>query len=204
MSEQDRNRTEALWESFAERLRAWFRRRGASAEEAEDLLQETFLRIHAGLDVVRAGERLAAWIWTIARNLWTDRLRRAAPDAPGVGGGAGDGAESGAKPAELPEPADEGEDDPDAANRTVAGWLEGFVADLPDAYREAVRLSELEGVPQAEVARRLGLSVSGAKSRVQRGRAALRSRLVACCAFELDRRGGVVDWSRRGDSCCET
>lgn len=84
-------------------------------------------------------------------------------------------------------------------------------ADLPDPYQQAVRLFELEGVPQQEIADRLGLSLSGAKSRVQRGRDRLRALLFDCCTFERDRRGNVIGVERnaatgplRPDGCTGT
>jgi RNA polymerase sigma-70 factor (ECF subfamily) len=64
-------------------------------------------------------------------------------------------------------------------------------------YRQAVQLSEIEGLPQQEVADRLGLSLSGAKSRIQRGRLMLKDELERCCRFEFDRRGNVMDYEPR-------
>lgn len=68
---------------------------------------------------------------------------------------------------------------------------------LPAKYRTAVELAELQEVTQREVSERLGISLSGAKSRVQRGREHLKDLLVRCCRWELDRRGGVVDYQPR-------
>ncbi len=73
---------------------------------------------------------------------------------------------------------------------------------LPSHYAEALRLAEIEGLTQAEVARRLGLSLPGAKSRIQRGRKMLAETLLTCCHFELDQRGGVMAFERREDCRC--
>ena len=70
--------------------------------------------------------------------------------------------------------------------------MDEMVRSLPDGYREAVQLAEVEGLPQQAVADRLGLSLSGAKSRIQRGRAMLKDVLQRCCSFELDVRGRVM------------
>ena len=72
-----------------------------------------------------------------------------------------------------------------------------MVRQLPADYREAIELTELEGLTQVAVAERLGLSVSGMKSRVQRGRARLRAMLLRCCEIELDRRGRLVAFEPR-------
>jgi RNA polymerase sigma-70 factor (ECF subfamily) len=69
--------------------------------------------------------------------------------------------------------------------------------ELPHPYRQALRLAEFEGATQREVASRLELSLSGAKSRVQRARKMLRGILFECCRIELDRRGGVLDYETR-------
>ena len=95
----------------------------------------------------------------------------------------------------------EDDDDANHDNRLVGSWLMSMVEDLPDHYREAIRLAEMDGLPQAEVASRLGLSVSGAKSRIQRGRELLRRALAKCCHVEFDRRGNVVDYKSR-NGCC--
>jgi RNA polymerase sigma-70 factor (ECF subfamily) len=59
---------------------------------------------------------------------------------------------------------------------------------LPEPYSQALILTEYEGLSQKEMAERLGISFSGAKSRVQRARRKLRDLLLQCCHFELDRR----------------
>ncbi len=77
-----------------------------------------------------------------------------------------------------------------------------MVRGLPDTYRRAIELTELEGMTQAAAAERLGLSLPGAKSRVQRGRARLRAMLLRCCEIETDRRGRVVAFETRGKEGC--
>jgi RNA polymerase sigma-70 factor (ECF subfamily) len=72
-----------------------------------------------------------------------------------------------------------------------------MVEALPEPYREAVQLTELDGLTQADAAARLGLSVSGMKSRVQRGRERLKKMILDCCHVELDARGGVIDYRSR-------
>jgi RNA polymerase sigma-70 factor (ECF subfamily) len=71
-------------------------------------------------------------------------------------------------------------------------WLDEMIGSLPDGYRQAVRMAEIEEQSQQDVADRLGLSLSGAKSRIQRGRAILKDALQRCCSFELDVRGRVM------------
>ena len=72
---------------------------------------------------------------------------------------------------------------------------------LPDRYRQAVRLSEIEELPQKEIARQQGLSLSGAKSRVQRGRNMVKNLLTECCRFEFDHQRKMIDYDGKGQGC---
>jgi RNA polymerase sigma-70 factor (ECF subfamily) len=74
-----------------------------------------------------------------------------------------------------------------------------MVDELPDTYRDALLLTEYQGLNQRQMADRLGISFSGAKSRVQRARRMLRDMLLTCCHFELDRRGAIIDYYQH---CC--
>lgn len=83
------------------------------------------------------------------------------------------------------------------------GWLPHMIAQLPETYREAVELYELKGDAQKKIADKLGISLSGAKSRVQRGREKLKSLLFDCCTFEQDRRGNLLGYSRNSNDGCD-
>ena len=87
------------------------------------------------------------------------------------------------------------------AKMELSGCLRPMLNRLSADYREAIRLVELEGLTHQEAATKLGLSLPGMKSRVQRGRAQLKQMLDDCCLIELDRRGGVVDYRTRASGC---
>lgn len=175
---------EAIWTRLSADLLRFIRRRVADDHVADDLLQETFLRVHRNVGTLREGDRVAAWVYRIARNAVLDHHRRAANPAVALGD---------------TDPADE-PDDPGCSLRCRgAGWLHEMIRSLPDGYREAVELAEVEGLPQQAVADRLGLSLSGAKSRVQRGRVMLKEALDRCCRFEFDARGNLTDYVPRPD-----
>src|SRR5262249_283963 len=71
---------------------------------------------------------------------------------------------------------------------------------LPRLYRQALLLTEVDGLTQKALADRLGLSFSGAKSRVQRARDQLR-KLLSCCDFTFDRRGHIIDYAPHEERC---
>jgi RNA polymerase sigma-70 factor (ECF subfamily) len=177
--------TTAVWDGLRTDLWNYFRKRVRDDHAADDLLQETFLRVHRRLAEGMEAERISAWVYGIARNVLVDHYRA-----------------NGRPTSELAD--DSAEPEPDGTpdvQAEAAGWLEGFVARLPDTYREAVTLSELNGLPHAAVAEQLGLSVTAVKSRVRRGRALVKRDLEDCCRFELDRRGNVLDYERRNGEC---
>lgn len=180
--------TEAVWSQLSGDLRRYLRRRVTDDWLADDLLQETFLKIHGALGTLRHRGRLAPWVYGIARNVVRDHYRHRAREA------------ATATATKLAAEADD--DGPEFVNPQASLWLHAFIENLPPTYREAVRLAEIDGLRQQEVADRLGISLSGAKSRVQRGRAMLRAALDQCCHFELDRRGNVIDYHPRGDCAC--
>ena len=95
--------------------------------------------------------------------------------------------------------------DPDQQRRELAGCLTPLLARLPAIYRDALQLTDVEGLTQVEAADRVGLSVSGMKTRVQRGRHQLKTLLEQCCEIAVDRRGGVADYQPHTGPCaCHT
>ena len=174
--------TDGVWDRLSADLRRFIRRRVGDDHTADDLLQETFLRIDRGLAALGDGDRVAAWVYRIARNVVHDHHRRGARGQTPLG--------------DDPPAADERPANP----RSRAGeWMDEMIRQLPEGYAEAVRLSEIEGLSQQEVADRLGLSLSGAKSRIQRGRAMLKVVLEGCCNFHVDGRGKLTGCDPRPD-----
>ena len=179
-----------LWAEFGPPLRGFLARRVPPGVDAEDLVQDVFLRVIRGLDSLRSTERPEGWLFQIARNALRDSLRaRLRRD------GRTDTLEIDL-PAE-PDPAAER-----AAEAELAPCLTAMVGRLPEPYRTAITLTSLQGVTQADAARQVGISISGMKSRVQRGREQLRQMLVTCCAIAVDVRGGVSDFHLREPGAC--
>ena len=177
--------TQQIWEDFRAPLRSFIRRRVKDDHAADDLLQEAFLKIHNGIGSLKDDQRLTAWLYRVARNTITDHFRK----HPFEGLNKNTIAE---RPAEA-----DGN-----SSQELATCLNQMVAQLPEKYRQAlfegIELAELQGTTQRGVASQLGLSVSGAKSRVQRGREQLKKMLLSCCDVELDSRRKVLNYQPRG------
>jgi RNA polymerase sigma-70 factor (ECF subfamily) len=190
--------TQQLWAAFGERLRAFIRRRVGSDADADDILQEVFLRIHRHADTVERQERLVSWLFQVTRNAIADYYRApvrrrelpsgAPSDLKGTWGQTRDGGED-----------EDGESL--EARRELATCLGPMIDQLPPRYRAAVTLVDLEGMSQKEAAARFGISLSGMKSRVQRGRQALEHLLHDCCRIELDAGGRITDYQPWEGGC---
>jgi RNA polymerase sigma-70 factor (ECF subfamily) len=179
-----------LWASFRPPLRGFLARRVPPGVDPDDLVQDVFLRVIQHLGSLRSADRPEAWLFQIARNALRDSLRaRLRRD------GRTDALEVDL-PAEVDVTADE------AAEAELAPCLTGMVERLAEPYRTAITLTSLRGMTQADAARQLGVSNSGMKSRVQRGRDQLRQMLVTCCAIAVDVRGGVADFHLREPGAC--
>jgi RNA polymerase sigma-70 factor (ECF subfamily) len=83
-------------------------------------------------------------------------------------------------------------DESDELHAALGECVALFVARLPPSYREAITLTELEGMTQKDAAELLGISLSGMKSRVQRGREKVREMFHEVCQVSVDCRGRVI------------
>lgn len=170
---------------FAGRLRAFIRRRIADPNDAEDVAQEVFLKVFRARGSLRDPGRLGAWLYQTARAAIADHYRRRRPTEE--------------LPATLAAEAHELDEVGGRLRRSVRR----FLVALPERYRRPLELAEFQGLPAAEIGRRLSLSETAVKSRLARGRAQLRRKLVACCQFEFDTFGRVIDLRRRVPCACD-
>lgn len=144
-----------LFATFAPRVKSYMMRRGADANTAEELAQETLLTVwrKAGLYSCDKGSA-TTWIFTIARNLRIDRLRREVPWQ------------------ELPEGRDEEESNetpPDEAvsERERSARVQAALKQLPDDQQQVVTLSFIDGLSHSEIAEQLDLPLGTVKSRMR-------------------------------------
>lgn len=183
--------TEQMWREMLPQLRTFVRRRIANPDRADDLVAEILLRVHQNLGSLDDQERLPNWVFRIARNAIIDEYRRAGRSREQLTATLHD--ESAAESA--------AEDDPGAV-RELSACLRPMLGGLPPEQRDAVQMIELEGMSQADAADRAGVSLSGMKSRVQRGRRRLAELLGQCCALTLDGRGVPMDYEAPTDCGC--
>ncbi|PMB52916.1 RNA polymerase sigma factor SigZ [Fischerella thermalis CCMEE 5201] len=184
------NDVKAIWQEFHQRLRGFVLQRVNNPADADDILQEVFVRIHQHLTTVRASDRLQSWIFAITRNAIIDYYRKVERQ-PGFT------SEAALETLAVDE-------DPEIFNQQMASCLRPLLEHLPEPYREAVHLAELEGMTQAAIAQELGISLSGMKSRVQRGRQKLKDLLQTCCQIEMDATGNVIEYEMKDLPMCRS
>jgi RNA polymerase sigma-70 factor (ECF subfamily) len=168
------------------KLRAFIRGRVRDAATADDLTQETLLKVYRSRSSLREDDRLEAWLYRIARRTLIDYYRKRRPSEE--------------LPASLKS---ESDDEIGAIRDAVLISTIRFMGELPDAYSVPLQLSELEGMSMVRIAARLGLSLTAVKSRIRRGRQMLKKMLQKCCHFEFDQHGKLIGWERRNPRCCD-
>ena len=187
---------EGRWSKLRARLGGFVGRRIGNPADAEDIVQDVFVRMQRNIEALSSTDRLDAWAFRITRNAIADYYRASERRrAPGKG-------TAKILNEELAADSIDGEPSTDARAEMAQCCIALMVSQLPDDYRQAIELTELEGMTQTAAAEQVGLSVPGMKSRVQRGRARLRALLLRCCEVETNRRGRVVAFEQRdGESC---
>jgi RNA polymerase sigma-70 factor, ECF subfamily len=171
---------------FVGKLRGFIRARVPDNATADDLTQETLLKVYRSRASLREDERLEAWLYRIARRTLIDYYRKRRPSEE--------------LPASLKS---ESQDEVGAIRDAVLLSTIRYMEQLPNAYRVPLQLSELEGMSMADIAKRLGVSLTAVKSRIRRGRQMVKKKLQNCCHFEFDQHGKVIGWERRNPRCCD-
>lgn len=178
--------TESVWQEMRRPLQRYVAGRIRNVQDREDVLQNIFCKIHVNIDRLQDATRIQAWVFQITRNALIDFYRTQRP-----------GSSLSELPAEVAVPA---ETEPELLTEVIE-CIKTIVANMPEKYRSAIELAEFAEISQTELARQTGLSLSGAKSRVQRGRRKLKEILLDCCKVELDNYGNILEYRRNHSSC---
>ncbi len=177
---------ESIWKEFSKPLKSFIQRRVNNEQDVDDILQNVFYKIHSSMSSLKNTEKIHSWVYRIARNAIAD-FYRAQRYEKGI--------------IELREDILSETDYESTANDEIAQCLKAMINDLPENYKQAILLTEFQHLTQRELGERMGLSVSGAKSRVQRARAKLKEMLMGCCQLEFDRLGNVIDYEHKSNDC---
>src|SRR5688500_9056827 len=165
--------TYQIWVELKTNLHRFISRRANNEADADDILQDVFFKIHLNIARLRDTTKIHSWVYQITRNAIIDYYRTRGTDVS-----------LDATPSACDfvkeEPADS-----DTDRDEILACLTPMVERLPTEYQRALVMSDVQGIKQAKVADELNLSVSGAKSRVQRARGKMKTMLLDCCHFEF-------------------
>lgn len=168
---------------FQKELLGYVARRVKDRSLAEDIVHDVFLKVHAKSSQLKESDKLTSWIYQITRNTIIDHFRFQSRTI---------------KPEDL-----DWEEDEAYLNQCVERCLAEKLTELPGIYREALELSEVQGISQLDLAKRLNISYSGAKSRVQRGRQMLKEMMEREYHVKLDNYGNVIRCENRLPCGCQ-
>lgn len=165
-----------IWETYQLKLLNFIRSKTSDNSVAQDILQEVFLKLIKVQTENIEIRNIQSWLFQVTRNTISDHFRKD---------------EKYRRDHFAVE-----ETLPDKGMGTCICEMAGFVIQkyLPEQYARPLYMSDIENIPQKEIAEILGLSVSGAKSRVQRGRRMLKDLILKCVNISLNKNGEITDY----------
>lgn len=173
------NEANAIWNNFDKELHQFICNKVNHNDECHDILQNVYLKVLNNISRIQKVNNIPSYLFRIASNEVIDHYRNS----------------SKYEQVELLEVEPEQEEIKDRALQLADCCLRPMIEALPAIYRDALILTDLEGLSQKTLAEKLGISVSGAKSRVQRAREKLKEEILNCCQYEFDKYGNII-------SCC--
>lgn len=166
--------TEAIHRAFHDALMGFLVKKVKDRDLADDLFQETLLKVHTSLPSLKDSSKLSSWIFQIARNVITDHHRKKKPIYD-------------SEVLDLKKFEDITNSEGCPSYMAMSGCVEGMVENLPEKYREAIKQYDLSEGNQEAVAQHLGISVAALKSRLSRGRQALKQEMAGCCRSQVSK-----------------
>lgn len=178
-----KNELIAQWPLHKQRIEGYVFSLVKDKDETNDIVQEVFVKAFTKIESLKNPDKLLQWLFSIARNETNRYFNSKNKFQPAT-----DETEAVSEP-QLP-------------TNGLEDCIGHFISELPEKYSSAVQLAELENIPQYELAKRLTISYSGAKSRVQRGKAKLKEMLTQCCQIEHDIYGNIIEYTPREGGYC--
>lgn len=174
-----------IYKQFHSDLLGYVKSKVRSREDAEDILQNVFIKISSNIDKLTEDVKLKSWIFTITRNAIIDYYRVNATK----------------KKVAVPEEIDENIlelDDPDPT-KGLDQCMNSMISLLPEEYRDIIIDSEIKGIKQKDLADKYEMAYPSMRSRVQRGRERLKQLFYNCCHIETDKHGNILAAQGRTD-----
>ncbi|QRM89621.1 sigma-70 family RNA polymerase sigma factor [Lacinutrix sp. WUR7] len=165
-------KTQDIWELHADDIKYFIFSKVKDAVVAEDLLQETFIKVHTKLNTLKDEDKLKSWLFAIARYTVLDYFR--------------------SKKVVYETTDEDFIFEEQKLEHTEIDCLHGIIKSLPKKYRDPLFLSDIKGVKQQQIAEQLHLPLPTIKSQIQRGRKMIAQGFVDCCDFVINEEGFLV------------
>ena len=167
--------TKKIWDNFNEELYFYILKRVKNIDIANDIFQDTFLKIHSNLSSLKEDEKARAWVFQITRNEIFNYFN---------------------KESVYSEKLDSNIEVFTQQYEHIC-CFDKFIDNLPEIYRQVIELIYIEGKKQKDVAKELEISLENVKARVKRAKDILKKEFNECCKYELDKNGKLI-----GESNC--
>ncbi|HUH29615.1 sigma-70 family RNA polymerase sigma factor [Gelidibacter sp.] len=174
-------KTKTVWDIYAQDIRNFILSKVKDDVVVDDLLQETFIKVHVKLDTLKDERKLKPWVFTIARYTVMDYFRQN----------------------NLSYPIEENDIIAEDSNseHTREDCLHGIIKALPKKYRQPLILADIQGLKQAQISERLDLPLPTVKSQIQRARKLVAQGFVECCNFKINDNGHLVGEQQEKENC---
>ena len=173
--------TKDVWDKYHLDIQQFLRSKIKDELVVDDLLQDTFIKVHTKLEALRDESKLKSWVFSIARNTLFSYFKHNKLNID---------VEDYMIQVEVQEPL-----------HTEKDCLHGIIKSLPKKYREPIFLSDIKGLKQAEIATQLNLALPTAKSRIQRARKLIAKGFMDCCDYKLNPKGYLVGEVKDKEFC---
>lgn len=175
--------TKQVWSTYSLDVRKFIMSKVKDVSATDDVLQDTFIKVHTKLHTLKDKDKLKSWVFTIARNSIIDYFKTFNLTQKGID-------------FEIPT-----EDMDEVHEHTEKDCLNGIIVNLPKKYRDPLFLSDIKGLKQQEVADQLNQLLSTTKSQIQRARKLIAKGFMDCCGFELNEEGHLVGELKEKEDC---
>lgn len=172
----------ALWLDHKAALKNYIFKRVKDEDVTNDILQEVLIKVYNFCLSNSGIKNVRSWLFQIAHNAMIDHFRKES------------------RTGKISKEIDFAEENEDLAFKEALECIQPLLNFLSEEYAIPLRMSDLEGIKQAEIAKRLNLSLSATKSRIQRARNLLKAEFLTCCHFEIGPSGGIISFEIK-DSC---
>jgi RNA polymerase sigma-70 factor (ECF subfamily) len=172
----------ALWQEHKNELRNFILKRVKEEDLTNDILQDVLMKVY-NFCISKSGVRnIRSWLYQIAQNTITDHYRKQS------------------KTTNLDNLTEIEYEDQNIAFSEATNYILPMIEFLPKEYAVPLKFADLDNIKQADIAKKLNLSLSATKSRIQRARQLLKAEFITCCHFETDKQGNLISFEIK-DSC---